>query len=144
MKNSTTTSKYPLPKDKIWTRLPERVKSLEDKIYKVYTAIITQTGNSDPTAVVLANTLGGEVTFSRNQAGQYNISSSDLFGNTAPFVVLGSNRVPANTGGTASTLITRYNSSSQLALWSMNPDLTNFIEGDGAINNLAIEIRVYN
>lgn len=144
MKNSTTTNRFPLPKDKIWTRLPERVKSLEDKIYKVYTAIITQTGNSEPTAVVLSNTLGGEVTFSRSQAGAYNINSSALFGDTPPFIVLGSNREPANTGGTVSTLITRYNNSSSLALWSMNPALTSFIEGDGAIKDLAIEIRVYN
>jgi hypothetical protein len=144
MKNSVTTNKFPLSKDKIWTRLPERVKSLEDKIYKVYTAIITQTGNSDPTAVVLANTLGGEVTFSRNQEGQYNINSSALFGNTPPFIILGSNREPALVGGTASTLITRYNSNSQIAIWSMNSALDTFIEGSGAIKNLPIEIRVYN
>lgn len=112
--------------------------------YKVYTALLTQTGTNAPVATVLENTLGGTVTFSRNQAGQYNINSSALFGNTPPFIVLGSNREPANTGGTVSTLITRYDNSSSLALWSMNSALTSFIEGYGAINNLAIEIRVYN
>jgi hypothetical protein len=50
MKNSTTTSKFPLPTGKQWGRLPERVKKLEDAVktipeapkYKVYTALLTQ------------------------------------------------------------------------------------------------------
>lgn len=52
MKNSTTTSRFPLPSSKIWTRLPERVKALEEKPefelpYKVFTALITQSGTGD-------------------------------------------------------------------------------------------------
>lgn len=51
MKNSTTTSRFPLPNSKIWTRLPERVKALEEKPefelpYKVYTALLTQSGGN--------------------------------------------------------------------------------------------------
>lgn len=53
MKNSTTTSRFPLPNSKIWTRLPERVKALEEKPefelpYKVYTALLTQSGVGNP------------------------------------------------------------------------------------------------
>ncbi len=39
--------------------------------YKVYTALLTQTGTSDPTSVVLENTLGGDIVWSRVTDGQY-------------------------------------------------------------------------
>jgi hypothetical protein len=56
MKNTTTTSRFPLPKDKGWTRLPERVEKLEDAVktipeapkYKVYTALLTQSDGDNP------------------------------------------------------------------------------------------------
>jgi hypothetical protein len=41
------------------------------KPYKVYTALLTQTGTSTPTAIVLENTLGGDIVWSRNDAGDY-------------------------------------------------------------------------
>lgn len=112
--------------------------------YKVYTALLTQNGTSAPVPTVLQNTLGGIVTFTRTNSGQYEINSSSLFGTSGKcFIILGSNREPANVGGTASTLITRYNSAAQLAFLSMNTTLNAFIEGYGAIYNLSIEIRVY-
>lgn len=43
--------------------------------YKVYTALISQVGTSDPTLVVLENTLGQTVTATRNGlAGRYSIN----------------------------------------------------------------------
>ena len=73
MKNSTTTNKYPLPKDKIWTRLPERVQSLEDNApnYKTYSALFTQSGTSVPVITILENTLGLTLTWGRSSAGNY-------------------------------------------------------------------------
>ena len=44
--------------------------------YKVYTALLSQTGTSAPTATVLENTLGATVTWSRNNIGQYQATSS--------------------------------------------------------------------
>jgi hypothetical protein len=129
--------------NKAWL-LPDESGTIALTKYKVYTAILTQTGTAAPVATVLENTLGGAVTFSRTQAGQYNIISSAKFGNTPPFIILGSNRQPINVGGIVTNLITRYQSSSYIDFWSMNSAYNNFIEGDGAINNLAIEIRVYN
>lgn len=40
-------------------------------IPKKYTAILTQTGTSDPTATVFENTLGGNVVWTRTNTGQY-------------------------------------------------------------------------
>ena len=39
--------------------------------YKVYTALLTQTGTNAPVATVLENTLGGEVVWSYEGAGDY-------------------------------------------------------------------------
>lgn len=39
--------------------------------YKVYVALLTQTGTSAPTAVVLENTLGGTVVWTRASEGSY-------------------------------------------------------------------------
>ena len=39
--------------------------------YKVYTALLTQSGTDDPVAIVLENTLGGVVVWTRQAAGYY-------------------------------------------------------------------------
>jgi hypothetical protein len=39
--------------------------------YKVYTALLTQSGEDAPVATVLQNTLGGEVVWTRSDPGQY-------------------------------------------------------------------------
>lgn len=47
--------------------------------YDVYTAILTQTGTSAPTAIVLENTLGGTVVWSYVSAGNYRATLSGVF-----------------------------------------------------------------
>ena len=39
--------------------------------YKVYTALLNQTGATEPTAIVLDNTLGGNVIWTRDGVGIY-------------------------------------------------------------------------
>lgn len=41
------------------------------KPYKVYTALLTQSGTDAPVATVLENTLGGDVVWTRDGTGQY-------------------------------------------------------------------------
>ena len=48
------------------------------KSYKVYSALISQSGTDAPTAIVLENTLG-TITFTYNNIGKYNILSTGLF-----------------------------------------------------------------
>jgi len=59
--------------------------------YDVYTAILTQSGTSAPTATVLENTLGGTVVWSYNDAGQYIATLTGAFttNKTAVFCNLG-------------------------------------------------------
>jgi len=48
-------------------------------IPKVYRALLSQTGTDAPTAVVLANTLGGTVVWTRNDVGYYTATLSNAF-----------------------------------------------------------------
>lgn len=46
--------------------------------YLVYTALLSQSGTDAPTAIVLENTLGFTPTFSRSNAGLYNINATEF------------------------------------------------------------------
>lgn len=65
--------------------------------YKVYRALLSQSGTSAPTAVVLENTLGGAITFSYISPGLYNVNSAALFTPLKTFTTLSSGSA-ANTG----------------------------------------------
>ena len=56
----------------IYSKIDEIIKKLNDNEpkYKVYTALLTQTGTSDPVATVLENTLG-DIVWSRVGVGHY-------------------------------------------------------------------------
>ena len=47
--------------------------------YKVYTALLTQTGTDAPVATVLENTLGGTLVWSRRNVGQYAVTLVGAF-----------------------------------------------------------------
>lgn len=47
--------------------------------YKVYTALLSQTGTSAPVATVLENTLGGTVVWTRNSVGNYSATLTGAF-----------------------------------------------------------------
>lgn len=55
-----------------WLNLDEFVKENSGgNSYKVYTALLTQEGSNPPTAIVLENTLGGDVVWSYAAPGVY-------------------------------------------------------------------------
>ena len=57
--------------------------------YKVYTALLTQTGINPPVATVLENTLGTNITYQYNGIGNYSIlASNDLFTANKTYSVL--------------------------------------------------------
>jgi len=67
---------------KEWLNLDELIQSLAppapEPAYKVYVAIVTQSGSTNPVATVLENTIGA-ITIIRGGTGQYAINSSGLF-----------------------------------------------------------------
>lgn len=121
--DADTTGKIVATKEWVQTQRP----------YKVYTALLSQTGTSAPTATVLENTLGGTVSFTYFGAGAYYVNSSSLFTVNKTGVIISSLGVSSssyNITAIPSTLI-----------------ITTSVSGvytDGYLSNTFFEIRVYN
>lgn len=106
--------------------------------YKVYTALLTQSGTDAPVATVLENTLGGEVVWNRAEVGYYLATSNGLFTNGKTSVQYSLNR----TKNSASFLSFFISDSDTIEVSSTN-DLTETKEAGIVLPSL-IEIRVYN
>ena len=109
--------------------------------YKVYTALLTQTGTNPPVATVLENTIGN-ISFSYVEQGTYQINSSGLFTLNKTMLIMspfqsGTGFMIQNINFLNNPL---NNTDSSLIVISANPS--------GAFNeklfNTPIEIRVYN
>lgn len=105
--------------------------------YKVYTALLSQSGTNDPVATVLENTLGQTITWSYNNVGSYN-SSDIIIANQNNLYIQFSHRISSkiasayehNTGG-----------ASRVNIIQVEEDLITPING---LEKGYIEIRVYN
>jgi hypothetical protein len=104
--------------------------------YKVYTALLNQSGEDAPTAIELENTIGN-ITFSYDDIGQYFLNSIDKFTNLKTWFLI----TVSGDGGFGGEFITlRY----------INSDTMQINSGDFSGNgvnsillNTPIEIRVY-
>jgi hypothetical protein len=106
--------------------------------YKVYTALLTQTGVTAPTATVLENTLG-DITFTYGSAGYYEVNSANLFTEGKTFTIIGS---PME--GVINGIISGANYQTPNVI-SINT--VNFPTNEGISDELYLtpfEIRVYN
>lgn len=103
--------------------------------YLVYTALISQSGTSAPTEIVLENTLGATATWSRSAAGTYqaSFSSAVLTANkTAVFVT------KQITGFTDVVVSANSNNTASIDVVVSNGTLR-----DSELNKASLEIRVY-
>ena len=130
----------------IWFDLPLRLKAIFAKLptgggdsrpYKVYTALLSQTGTDAPVAIVLENTLG-EIVWSREIKGIYIGTLLNTFIEDKTHLILTNNTYTL--GGYPS-----YNSFDVKDTDSVRIVTTEFPENiDGNLYNTPIEIRVYN
>ena len=103
--------------------------------YKVYTALLTQTGTSAPTAVVLENTLGFEPTWLYSSTGLYS-TTNPIFQNNKTTV-----NIFQNING-YSYLFYGYIIGNIIYIGSVF--LFSNIAQNNLLTNTGIEIRVYN
>lgn len=66
--------------DKLKVHLEGEIKEVSTKSYKVYTALLTQSGTDAPVATVLENTLG-DIVWSREGEGIYKATSANFIDN---------------------------------------------------------------
>lgn len=107
--------------------------------YKVYVALLSQTGINDPTSVELENTFGITATFSYSTPGQYYLHMSGQF-TTNTFIINGSpDQSPI--GGDFAHFVTNKVSSDIIVLQTFDVNGAGLM--DGLLNDTSIEIRVY-
>ncbi len=109
--------------------------AMNGRPYKVYTALMNQTGTDDPVATVLENTIGS-ISWSRATNGNYLGSLTGAFPSNKTFLSLNNPLIIGDEG----QIIISYSNSDVVSVSSINAAL----EGsDGWINNVSLEIRVY-
>ena len=106
--------------------------------YKVYTALLTQTGTNAPVATVLENTLGS-ITYIYNSDGYYSIISDNLFTNKTFLTITNITDIGDYTGLNACNIVKIDNSTFDIKTISSS----NVIANECLLNS-PIEIRVYN
>jgi hypothetical protein len=113
------------------------VASVDSRPYKVYTALLNQTGTNAPVATVLENTLGVATVWTRFGVGQY-ICTSNAFiaGKTTVQITRTNPTIPdfsINMGG-------QFSGTNTVGITTFNT--TGYL--DGQLTSATIEIRVYN
>jgi hypothetical protein len=109
--------------------------------YKVYTALLTQTGTTAPVATVLDNTLGFDVNFEYFSQGYYIITNPENFpvNKTICFAT------PSDWSGAVYIPINRIDDEFDNIFQIGSLDIgSNYTPTDGKLLNTPIEIRVYN
>lgn len=105
-------------------------------IYRVYTALLSQTGTSAPTAIILENTLGFVPTLVRYSTGNYGIEEFNEFPFNKTFTIMSNSYdmvieiLPDTQDNSKVTILVR--------------GITNGIYNDNFLIYTPIEIRVYN
>ena len=106
--------------------------------YKVYTALLTQSGTNAPVATVLQNTLGSTPTYSYGAVGRYYINCTDCFIENKTWITPQTANNVESAGFNNGVHLTRTNNNTiQLLVFDDGEQID-----DGLINH-SIEIRVY-
>jgi len=117
--------------------------SVEDFLgYKVYTALLNQTGTDAPIPTILKNTIG-TITWDYISEGVYTANSLGLFTVNKTWCVAGSSFDVASFVNVAVTIGNQDNSTLLPNLISLKVEGGDF-NGDSILQDTAIEIRVYN
>jgi hypothetical protein len=110
------------------------------KPYKLYTALLTQTGTDAPVAIVLENTLGGVVVWSYENVGLYKGTLNDAFPEDKTAMFITSTRF----NGDAFMCISLYGGDIPNAIAVETLELPTYISQNDLLYYTTIEIRVYN
>lgn len=112
-----------------------RTSATSTGTYKVYTALISQSGTSAPTATVLENTLGGTVILGRTGTGNYTFTLTGAFTLSKTFI---SFNFGSNAGVSPAVALSRVDANfCRVQVSSAG------VDSDNIINGSFLEIRVY-
>lgn len=112
--------------------------------YKVYTALLTQTGTDAPIATVLENTIGNTITWTRESAGIYNAVGFGSVNKVCPPFDKNSFIAFRLTSSLFYTVFANENVTYAQVIVGSNQDLSANVDLNNSSIKLFIEIRVYN
>jgi hypothetical protein len=125
---------------KEWLNLDQFIESkIPVPTYKVYTALLTQTGEDAPTAIVLENTLGGNIVWSRDNEGSYIATLNGAFVEDKTFTLINATEDGEDLGTDAAW---SKRGSNNTVLVRTGRSLTQ--ASDNRLQKTSFEIRVYN
>ena len=130
--------------DKIKTDI-EAIQDSGAGSYKVYTAIVTQTGTTDPVVNVLENTIDPDITMIRNEASSYSILSPNnaftlnkTYFNNDMYLPTSANSIDFK------YISVNYNDVNSLLIKTFRISGGSWAEEDSLLTDYKLEIRVYN
>lgn len=105
--------------------------------YKVYVALLTQSGTDDPTAIELKNTLGGNIVWTFDTNGSYFGTLTNAFTNNKSFVL-----ITTNSNATDTPIFScQFIDTDRIAINTYDINTSSYT--NGLLLNTPIEIRVY-
>jgi hypothetical protein len=115
------------------------LNGLDTRPYKVYTALLSQTGTNAPIATVLENTLGGTVVWSYVDIGTFSGITTGKFLNNKTYLYINSASETGNMLDGLAGVSQISEDEINVITVSSGADVSNDI-----LNQASIEIRVYN
>lgn len=129
------TNNYFIPKKPQGDYTLATLDDIPTRPYKVYTALLSQTGTNDPTATILENTLGEAIVWTRSSVGAYvGTLTQSLFTDDKTAIILTASPTGIIING-------RTESTSAISVGTMNIVGTYV---DNSLVKTTVEIRVYN
>lgn len=119
--------------------LAEALRKIQQPKYKVYTALLSQSGTDAPIATVLENSLGGDVIWSYVGIGIYRATLPNGFSLNKTGIIVGSNINISEVDSATLNSNDLSASSFLLNTYDLNTQAFN-----GVLSNTLIEVRVYN
>lgn len=115
------------------------VVDIDSRPYKVYTALVSQSGTNAPVATVLENTLGGTIVWSYDSVGIYVATLTGVFINNKTTV-----HIQHQVGTVEKEAVYCIRVGVDAIAFHSHSDLTTTVLNNDVISNTTIEIRVYN
>lgn len=126
--------------NKLKVHLNDEIKTIQISNYKVFTALLTQSGTEAPVATVLDNTIGN-IWFTYDSVGNYFVNSDGLFienKSWTPTILIFNDTAGIRDGEICEI---RRENSNQYNILTFDQSGTNI---NNQLNNTPIEIRIYN
>lgn len=143
-KQSTVAAKNIMPRPtqegSVLTNVNGRWGEGQVRAYKVYTALLTQTGTDAPVATILENTLGGTPVWTRTDVGEYRVTLTGAF-ITNKTVISAGNTAYNDPDLSYSVKLLYYHDNINSILWSCYA--VGLVNQDDSLSKCPIEIRVY-